>query len=50
LGPGIYTKSKGPWELVYNEEYAARSEAMKWEKYLKTGAGREYLKGIITKK
>jgi putative endonuclease len=30
-----YTKSKGPWKLVYSEEYPARSAAMKREKKIK---------------
>ena len=38
-GPGIYTKNRGPWELVYKEEYPTRREAIQREKYLKTGAG-----------
>jgi putative endonuclease len=41
---GRYTKNKGPWELVYSEEYKTRSEAMQREKYLKTGVGREFIK------
>jgi len=40
---GRYTKNKGPWELVYSETYKTRSEAMKREKYLKTGVGREFV-------
>jgi putative endonuclease len=44
---GRYTKQKGPWILVYTESYSTRSEAMKREKYLKTGVGREFLKGKI---
>jgi putative endonuclease len=41
---GVYTKKKGPWRLVYFEEYQSRSEAMKREKELKTGKGRDFLK------
>jgi putative endonuclease len=44
---GKYTKEKGPWVLVYTETYETRSEAMKREKYLKTGVGREFIKGKI---
>ena len=39
-----YTRGKGPWSLVYTEEYPTRSQAMKREKSLKSGKGREYLK------
>ena len=30
-----YTKGKGPWQLVYKEEYEIRGEAMIREKQLK---------------
>ena len=30
-----YTKGKGPWELVYIEEYDTRTEALKREKIVK---------------
>ena len=44
---GRFTKNKGPWELVYQESYMTRSEAMKREKYLITGAGRDFIKRNI---
>jgi len=40
-------KGLGQWELVYSEEYETRSEAMKKEKWLKSGIGRQWLDGII---
>ncbi len=40
---GKFTKNKGPWELVYFEEFKTREEALKREKYLKTGAGRDFV-------
>ncbi|MEO0101307.1 MAG: GIY-YIG nuclease family protein [candidate division WOR-3 bacterium] len=44
----LYTKrNPGPWELVYKEEYATRWEAMRREKELKTGQGREWLHKFI---
>ena len=46
-GLSPYTKGKGPWILVYSEEFDSRSEAMIREKFLKTGKGREFLKGEI---
>ena len=33
-----------PFELVYFERFETRSEAVKRERYLKSGSGREYLK------
>ena len=37
------TKNKGPWVLIYQEEFPARSEAMNREKWLKSGVGREWI-------
>lgn len=41
----LHTKrNAGPWVLAYSEEYASRSEAVAREKFLKSGAGRKFLK------
>ncbi len=42
-----FTSNKGPWQLVYKEEYPDRSLAMTREKFLKSGKGREFLKQQI---
>lgn len=40
----LFTKRyKGPWELVYSEEFKSRSEAVLREQYFKSGAGRRFL-------
>lgn len=45
---GFTTNIGGPWKLVYKEEnLKTRSEAMKREKFFKTGKGREALKIIL---
>ncbi len=50
LNPKRYTKKiPGPWELIYKEEYSARSQAMRREKFLKSGQGREWLKKLFEK-
>ncbi len=41
---GISTKNKGPWVLIYSEQFNTRSEAILREKELKTGKGREFIK------
>jgi len=41
------TKNRGPWEIVHREAFPARSEAMKREKFLKSGQGRGQLKTIL---
>ncbi|HSA83732.1 MAG TPA: GIY-YIG nuclease family protein [Patescibacteria group bacterium] len=38
-----YTKGRRPWKLIYKESYKSRSEAMKREKFLKSGQGRNFL-------
>ena len=43
-GKNRFTSNKGPWRLIYKEEVGTRSEAMKKEKFFKTGKGREYWK------
>ncbi len=37
----------GRWELIHTESLPTRSEALKREKGLKSGTGREYIKSII---
>ncbi len=46
-GVTLSTKSRGPWELVHQEEFATRAEAMRREKFLKSGKGREELGRIM---
>jgi putative endonuclease len=41
---GKYTRNKGPWILIFHEEFATRGEVMKRESYYKTGAGRDFIK------
>jgi putative endonuclease len=41
------TKNRGPWKLVYQEEYPNRSAAILRERYFKTGKGREELKQLL---
>ena len=35
------TRHRRPFKLVYAEEFSSRSEAMRKERFLKTGKGRE---------
>jgi putative endonuclease len=41
------TKSRIPFKLIYQEEFKTRSEAMKREKELKTGKGREFIRKML---
>ena len=47
LGITKSTKGRGPWTLVHQEQFATRAEAMRRERHLKTGRGREELKQIL---
>lgn len=42
-----YTSKYMPWELVLFEEHETRSEAMKREKWYKTGVGRDWIKNQL---
>ena len=43
----FWTKRGNNWKLVYQEEFTNKAEALKREKWLKSGVGRTYLKGKI---
>lgn len=40
----IYTKYRGPYELIYYELCRSEIDARQREKYLKSGTGKRYLK------
>ena len=40
------TKTEKDWQVVYIEPFDTRSEAMKREKWLKTGAGHEFIEKV----
>jgi putative endonuclease len=44
LGTKGYTAKYRPWTVIHVEFFKSREEALKREKYLKTGAGRDYIK------
>ena len=43
-GRSSYTKSRGPYELVYFEACRDSNDAAMRERYLKSGMGKRYLK------
>ena len=48
--PRKYTsRNPGPWRLVHSESFETRSEAMKREKWLKSGVGRAWLNSEIAR-
>ena len=47
----LYTKrNPGPWKLIHSEEYPTRSDAMRREKWLKSGQGREWVRSEFKEK
>jgi putative endonuclease len=37
------TYKKGPWNLVFHKDFKTRREALEFERFLKSGKGREWL-------
>ena len=46
----FWTKRGTNWNLIYKEEFDNKTEALKKERCLNTGVGREYLNEILSKK
>ena len=40
----FWTKRGTDWKLIYKEEFTNKTDALKKEKWFKSGVGREYLK------
>jgi putative endonuclease len=43
------TKHRGPWDLVHYEHFPTLAEAVRRERFLKSGKGRDELKQILSK-
>jgi putative endonuclease len=41
-----WTARYRPWKLIYTKEFDNKADAMTYEKWLKTGAGRDFIKTI----
>jgi putative endonuclease len=39
-----WTKYFQPWEVIYNEQFELKADAMKREKQLKSAKGREFIR------
>ena len=44
----FWTKRGTQWEIIYSERFSTKAEALKKEKWLKSGVGREYLKKTVS--
>ncbi|MFN7100848.1 MAG: GIY-YIG nuclease family protein, partial [Flavobacterium sp.] len=49
LGTKGHTLKFRPWTVIYVEFFSSKAEAMKREKYLKSGIGREFIQNLILK-
>ena len=43
-GKSTYTKSKRPWKLIFSRSFDTKTEALKFEQYLKRTRNKEYIK------
>lgn len=46
----FWTKRGTNWKLIYKEEFDNKSDALKRERWLKSGVGREYLNKKLSSK
>ena len=46
-GVNTWTRQNGPFDLIHRENFSSRHAAIKQEIYLKSAAGRKYLKKIL---
>ena len=46
-GNSCATSYRGPWKLIYYEAYLEQSDALGRERYLKSGAGRRFLRSQL---
>jgi len=44
------TKNRGPWDLIHSEEFTTLAGALRRERFLKSGKGRDELRRILTAK
>lgn len=41
-----WTAKYRPWKLIYSRDFKTKTEALKFEKWLKSGSGRDYIKKL----
>ena len=46
-GDSFATSYRGPWKLIYYEAYLEQADALGRERYLKSGAGRRFLRSQL---
>ena len=38
-----YTRNKGPWRIIFSKQFATKTEALEFEKYLKKTRNKRYI-------
>ena len=46
-GNSFATSRRGPWKLIYYEAYIEQADALGRDRYLKSGAGRRFLRSQL---
>lgn len=46
-GNSTFTSQNGPWKLIYYEAFMSKLDAIREEKFLKSGKGRERVKYLL---
>jgi len=41
-----WSKRYRPWKLIFNKEFFDKTQALSYEKWLKTGVGRDFIKKL----
>ena len=41
-----WTARHRPWQLIYTREFETKTYAIRYERWLKTGTGRDFVKGL----
>ena len=41
-----WTAKYRPWKIIFTKDFETKTEALAYEKWLKTGAGRDFIKSI----
>ena len=47
-GDNTWTKQNRPFKLIYSEVYTTKTEAIKRERFLKSGQGRKFLDNVLS--
>lgn len=47
-GDNVWTRQNRPFKLIYSEIYNSKTEAIKREKFLKSGQGRKFLDNHVS--